>query len=204
MKPVIFFYLTDRCTIRSRLPGGPRRDSREEFPAPSAAPGRGDPGAWPRPALRPSSRACGLAAWLVLALSLSPARAAAGDVYRSVDADGNVSFGDRPIDDRAEPVHVPAPRRAGTDVYEQHRRTARAVEAYASERRERAQLRAERAEEVRERKRRCAVARDEQSRIETAAHLYYRDDEGNKRVIDGAEYDAVIEHARNAVESWCS
>jgi len=140
---------------------------------------------------------------MVLALLLAPVPVMAGDVYRSVDAEGNVSFADRPSDDRAEPLHVPATRRSGAAVYEQHRRTERAVEAYAAERRERAQVRAKHAEEVRERKRKCAVARDEQTRIETAAHLFYRDEHGNKRVIDGAEYDAVIDRARAAVESWC-
>lgn len=145
-----------------------------------------------------------MAAGVLLALLFGALPGTAGEVYRTVDAEGNVSFGDRPQGDTAERMDLPTKLPSGSDVRKQHQRTERAVEAYASERRERAQARAARAEEARERKRKCSAARDEQQRIETAAHLFYRDEQGNKRIIDGAEYDAVIEDARATVDTWCS
>ena len=139
-----------------------------------------------------------------MAVLLIGANTATGEVYKWVDEDGNVHFGDRPQADDAQVIDPkPAPP-ASTGARQRYERTQRVLEAFTAERKEREDARHARREEAEERKRKCSVAQAEQQRRETSAHLYYRDDAGNKRIIEGAEYDAAIKDARDAVTHWCS
>ena len=78
------------------------------------------------------------------------------------------------------------------------------LEAFTAERKEREDARHARREEAEERKRKCSAAQAEQQRRETSGHLYYKDENGNKRILEGAEYDAAIKEAQDAVKHWCS
>jgi hypothetical protein len=121
-----------------------------------------------------------------------------------VAPDGSVSFSDAPAGPDAERVRLPSAQ--GSDERSGHmrqHRLERALEAYATERRERAERRAQQDHERAERTRMCLAARDENARLEQAAHLYYRQPDGTKRIIDGAEHAAVMAEAKAAVEAWC-
>ncbi len=139
----------------------------------------------------------------LLALTAVPLTVTGGEVYKWVDQNGKVTYGDHPQGTRAEKVEVGRAPEVSRELREQHLRTQRALEAYATERAERQDARVARAAEVAERKRNCTRARDEQRRREQAAHLYYLDEQGNKRIIDGAEYEAAQEEARSAVRNFC-
>lgn len=129
----------------------------------------------------------------------------AGGVYKWVDADGQVHFGDRPPDRGAEQVEVPnnpvAPAAPdATDPLEQQDRLLRAYEA---ERQERQEREAERRAEAEQRARRCVEARDRLRRYEQAGYLYRLDPSGERVIASDAEREQSTAAARAAVEQWC-
>lgn len=132
------------------------------------------------------------------------APAPAADVYKWVDEDGKVHFGDRPQGGNAEVMTVRPAAVPSGGGRARHERTERLLESLKSEREERRDAYAAAEAEKRERKQKCTVAKAELSRRESAAHLFYRDADGNKRVIDGEEYEAAIQEARDAVAHWCA
>jgi hypothetical protein len=134
---------------------------------------------------------------------LHAADATAADVYKWVDEDGKVHFGDKPQAAGAEAIEVNPSAPAATGARQRHERTQRVLDAMTSERKDREQARQASREEAAERKRKCGVARAELHRRETSNHLFYRDEEGNKRIIGGEEYEAAIQEARDAVTEWC-
>ncbi|MCZ6771596.1 MAG: DUF4124 domain-containing protein [Proteobacteria bacterium] len=129
---------------------------------------------------------------------------AAGDVYKWVDENGKVHFGDKPQAEDAQVIEVKPSAPPAAGARQRHERTQRVLEAMTAEREEREHASQAAREEATRRKRKCGLARAELNRRQTSAHLFYRDEEGNKRVIEGAEYDAAIQEARNAVTEWCS
>lgn len=128
---------------------------------------------------------------------------AAADVFKWVDEQGNVHFGDRPQGSDAQALTVRPAAVPASGGRARHERTERLLESLKSEREERRDAYAAAERDKAERKRKCAVARAELNRRETSAHLFYRDAEGNKRIIEGEEYDAAIAEAREAVDHWC-
>jgi hypothetical protein len=105
---------------------------------------------------------------------------------------------------RTERLDLPAATAPDPSALQREERVRRMVDAYASERREREDARAAAAAAEDEREQRCLAAQRERDRIEHAGHLFYRDAAGNKRVIEGAEYDEVIARARADVDAACS
>ena len=137
-------------------------------------------------------------------ISLQAEDVAAGDVYKWVDENGKVHFGDKPQAEDAQVIEVKPSAPPAAGARQRHERTQRVLEAMTAEREEREHASQAAREETTRRQRKCGLARAELNRRQTSAHLFYRDEDGNKRVIEGAEYDAAIQEARNAVTEWCS
>ncbi len=137
----------------------------------------------------------------VLAATTAPTDAT--EVYRWVDADGRVHFGDRPRQADAEAVDIAPPVRGGGISRQRRQRTLRLLEAYAAEREERAVARREEAAREAERRTKCEQARTRRYRYEHAQRIVRRDEDGNRVVLDGEDYDAIIRSSREAVEKWC-
>lgn len=137
---------------------------------------------------------------LLLLVAVSAARA---EIYRWVDEQGNVHYGDRPAGRSAESVDVaPGPARDP----EAARRRARQrklldvmEEEQQIERRQEQQAQAER----KERERKCRIARDRLDGYRRANVLYDYDASGNRRYLDDTERERAMAEARRAVEHWC-
>jgi Domain of unknown function (DUF4124) len=74
-------------------------------------------------------------------LFLASISAAGDEVYKWVDKDGRVSFGDRPDNQTAEPVKIPRTPPPSREVELQRLRTKRTLDSYAAERAERTEKR---------------------------------------------------------------
>lgn len=172
-----------------------RKASREEFPG-SARPAVA---AWCG-GRRCAGRAARAVATLLLTALLMPAGAA--DVYRWVDESGQVHFGDRPPAKGAEQLTVPSSPPAAADGARLER-TRRLLDAFAAERAERREERAEAAARKAARQQRCAQARRNRASFENASRVVRYDDAGNRIVLDGEAYDAAHRRVVENVEQWC-
>ncbi len=134
---------------------------------------------------------------------------ARGEIYRWVDGDGKVHFGDRPPPRASESVPLPdsAPPRLSVDERrrreERRRAQRRLLEVYREERRAAEAARDEAQRQEAERERRCAAARQRLADYERAQGLYDTLPDGSRRYLSRAERRAETEKARQAVAHWC-
>jgi hypothetical protein len=143
--------------------------------------------------------------WIYLLLFVV-GTAAGAEVYRSVDANGNVIYSDRPANDDAQTIFIDTAIATPTvaedensdDVPNQENlylevdgpEVATEVGPSAE------QIAAERMEN-------CGIARDREARY-IAAHRIYRGTEDNREYLTDAELDEIRAQAAADVEEWCS
>ncbi len=128
-------------------------------------------------------------------------------VYRWVDDQGRVHFGDKPPDkERAESIDTtasPAPARPAPNAAERRDKQQRLLRAWEEERRQREEAQAKNKEEQERRENNCRIARDRLRSYRDAGYLYDLDAKGERRVFSYAERDAAIKEMEAAVAQWC-
>ena len=135
--------------------------------------------------------------------------AAAAKVYKWVDENGDVHFGDRPTRNNAQELEIkvqepvapaavpgqPPPRNQVrtniSDVMEEERLRRRKAREQEKEARE-------------SRQRNCVLARDKLRSYQESDYLYDIDSEGKRRVLSKAERAAAERDARDDVTRFCS
>ncbi|MFL2546444.1 MAG: DUF4124 domain-containing protein [Candidatus Rariloculaceae bacterium] len=144
------------------------------------------------------------ASWIYL-LMLVAGVASGAEIYRSVDADGNVIYSDRPAGDDAETIFIdtatatPAPSAASGPVpdEDQGQMSADVTDS------ETAPDSGPTAEELAaQREENCAIARDRNERY-MIAHRVYRGDEENREYLTDDELTAIRAESAADVEEWC-
>ncbi len=163
----------------------------------------------PRQIASISARMCRAAFVLTLWLGIATG-ALADKVYKWVDQDGNVHFGDQPSSDTAQeleirskasppaaaPSRVPGPSAPNTnglsisDVMEEERLRRKKARAREKQVRE-------------ERMRNCLLARDRLRSYEESNLLYDIDSSGKRRILSDAERNAAEREARAEIEHFC-
>lgn len=127
----------------------------------------------------------------------------AGDVYKEIDAQGNVVYSDRPRDAAAKRLDVDssktdpaaiAARREALDKSRENRKEAQVKAAANSERKR---------DLAAQRKANCEKARAYQQRVETAHRLYDVDADGNRNYYSAAQHDAALAKASKQIKEWC-
>jgi hypothetical protein len=133
---------------------------------------------------------------------LTVTQAAATEVFRWVDEDGQVHFGDRPRAADARSIQV-EPKAVGAMDPERRQTTRRLLEAF--ERKRERQREADAAEERREqeRARRCAEARRLRRGVDHPGPVYREGADGSRSYLDDGERAAARAQAQRALERWC-
>jgi Domain of unknown function (DUF4124) len=144
------------------------------------------------------------AALLALALTV-PAAVLASDIYKWVDENGVVHFGDRPADDVVvEVVHISSERTNPAAV--QARVQARMKAATAAEETvPGAEALTEEEIEARERERaeKCTMYKERLQTFLTSRRLYREDESGERVYLDEAETLAARDEVQQQVLEYC-
>lgn len=143
-----------------------------------------------------------LAAVLALTLAGTPALA---EVYKWVDAEGNVHYGDRPPSEGRETRSLdltPAPDR-DSDHGSRSLKQRRLLEAFEAERAERELAESEAAEAKRERVHKCDQARRTLANFERANVIYTTDDSGARNYMSDGERREAAANARAWIARHC-
>ena len=140
--------------------------------------------------------------WLYLVL-LVVCSVSDAQIYRSVDADGNVTYSDRPAGDDIETIFmdtaIATPVAADAADNEDSEAGAAAAEDEVDE----VVYAGPSAEEIAaERMENCGLARDREERYLTA-HRIYTGSEAEREYLNDAELDAIRLQATADVEEWC-
>lgn len=141
---------------------------------------------------------------ILLALNLLAGSAVAAEVYKWKDAEGHLHFGDRPptAEGDAESVTIRSGAPAAANGNSQER-LRQVLDGFTKEReaREASQAAAQDAQQQREQA--CTRAKARQYSAEHSNFLFVYTPTGERRVLEGAEYNNVIAKARQAVADSC-
>jgi hypothetical protein len=137
--------------------------------------------------------------WLYLLLLVAGSVSGA-QIYRSVDADGNVIYSDRPAGDDVETIFIDT---ATATPVPADTADSEAGAAAAEDEVDEVVYAGPSAEEIAaERMENCGLARDREERY-LVAHRIYRGSEAEREYLDDAELDAIRLQATADVEEWC-
>ena len=134
----------------------------------------------------------------------------AGGVYKWVDSNGKVHYGDRPpTASKSKSVDVAPPSGANTNALSEAERAERRrqlLHAFEAERVERAKKRAQKramAEKRKQRQRECAFAREDLDRLGRAGYIYDYDHTGQRRILSDDEREAYVQKFKDGVSKHC-
>jgi len=134
-------------------------------------------------------------------------------VYRWVDEDGHVQFGDRPPQaSSAEEIKIkgkpkPTPAVSGAKESTTKNRLIkqqRMLDAFREEREDKQQKNKERKEKQAKRVKDCAYAQDRLREYLRSPHLYEPLPDGKRRILTNEEAKKEIESAKRRIKRLCS
>ncbi len=148
-----------------------------------------------------------LTALLALLVSVAPLSAGYAGVYRWVDEQGRVHFGDRPppksSSENVDIKNDPSPGAPAPNAEERRDKQQRLLRAWEEERQQRKEASAKAKEDKKRQKQRCAVARDRLRTYKDASYLYDLDKDGNRKVISDADKQRAIRELEEAIKRHC-
>ncbi|MCW8847215.1 MAG: DUF4124 domain-containing protein [Sedimenticola sp.] len=142
-------------------------------------------------------------------LLFSMLQVAEAAVFRWVDAQGRVQFGDRPPpDQQAEELEIKSSPSGRGDpdsqtTQERNERRQKILESYQDEREEKRQAQKKRDAKAAQRKIRCAEARNRLHEYERATALYELQSDGSRVYLTKEQFESQIETARASVKKLC-
>jgi len=136
----------------------------------------------------------------IVTLSLLAVSAQAGEVYRSIDAQGNMVYSDRPASEDSTKVTIrtstPAPRAPSTREAASGEPAADLPDQATINAAERAQLAEDRAAN-------CTIATERNTRYSTSRRLYREGEDGERVYLNDAELTEARNNAQAEVSRWC-
>jgi hypothetical protein len=138
-----------------------------------------------------------LIAWLGFA-------AASAEIYKWIDEEGRVHYGDKPMGGTAEQLKLREQPSADDNAETRRAKRDRLLEIFDEQRAEREALAAKQRAEREERRLRCEEAKRRQQKYETASAIFEKDDNGNRRILSDEEHAMVRRVSAEEVQRWCS
>ena len=140
--------------------------------------------------------------WLYLLLVVAGS-AAGAQIYRSVDADGNVTYSDRPAGDDVESIFIDTATATLVAANAADNEATEAGATAAEDEADEVVYAGPTTEEIAaERMENCGLARDREERY-LAAHRIYMGSEAEREYLSDAELDGIRLQATADVEEWC-
>jgi len=143
-----------------------------------------------------------------LTLALAASGALASDIYKWVDENGNVQYGDRPDGNPEAQRLAIASRSTDPARVKSEIESVAATRAKSAERREAADAdaatQAQARAEAEERAQKCASYRQTLQKLVTSRRLYRQDDNGERVYLDDTEAQAARERAEEQVNEYCN
>ena len=146
---------------------------------------------------------------LITGLLLSifiPVQTLHAEIYKWIDKNGNVHFGDKPDEDadNVESVEIRQSTPRSDPVLERRLDEQNKVLKVLEEDREEREADREKADKEREvRKKKCDWARDYKRRLDSAGPIYKLDKEGNRVYFNEEENKAERRKVEDLLRKWC-
>ena len=137
-------------------------------------------------------------------LLLAVSAAAWGGIYKWVDDNGQVHYGERPPQagggEQVEVEPGPAPDAAAAQRRAKQQKFMRAID---EERRVQESARQKAEQKAAQRQRRCARARDRLRTYQRSNRVYRLDAQGNRVFLPDSSREQAIRQSRQEIQRWC-
>jgi len=127
----------------------------------------------------------------------------AAEVYKWIDEDGKVHYGDRPGNNSAEEIKLKKVPERDAGLTERRETQQKMLDIYQEERVEKQEQLTKLKEEQKLRKAHCQTARRTLAEIKAARYLFEIEENGERRVISDDERTAAEQEAVVQIERWC-
>jgi len=139
----------------------------------------------------------------VACLLLIPVGPLAAGIFKWVDDNGKVHYGDRPGGADAEPVQVNTTPPADSARQKRNQRRDKLLKIYQEERSERKGIAEKQRAASKKRKANCAKARNIAGAYDGVGRIYDEGENGERAYLDEAAVSAEKQRALQAVADWC-
>jgi Domain of unknown function (DUF4124) len=146
------------------------------------------------------SRACLLGALAVLA---APAHAIGADVYKTVDASGNVVYSDHPSSPKSQKMTLPVQQADPSEAARLAKQHALQDADYAQRSRQEADEQGRQEAQSRQDAARCTSARNRYFSLRDVRRIFHLDADGNRVFYSDEEADAMRAAAKQEMELAC-
>lgn len=140
---------------------------------------------------------------LAVMLLLAWGCASAADVYKWVDENGRVHYGDQPGNASAREITLPATQPMDEAVRARGQKQKKLLQVFEEERQEKHEQEARAKAEQQKREQECALAKVRLKNYESAGEPAANNKNSKERTLAKLEYKQVLEDAKQAVEHWC-
>ena len=137
---------------------------------------------------------------MMLLLSCAAAASAAG-VYKWLDENCKVHYGDQPGNSSAREVILPATPAPDENQRAHEQKQKKLLQVFEQERQEKSEQEAKAEQQKREQE--CTLAKARLKNYEQAGELTTKDKDGKERTLSKSEYKQALDDAKQAVEHWC-
>ncbi len=146
-----------------------------------------------------------LTAVLVLSASLA-SNAAAGEIYKWTDEDGNVNYTDKPMGPSSEHLDITSRSTdsAGVQAQTQARLDRQSAAAEEAANAPAGPTRDELRADARERSEKCNLYQERMTRFVRSRHLYREDENGERVYLDESEKSAAEQQVKDQIAEYCN
>ena len=139
----------------------------------------------------------------VMVLLLACGAASAAGVYKWVDENGKVHYGDHPGNSSAREVTLPAAPAPDENQRAREQKQKKLLQVFEEERQEKREQEVKAKAEQQKREHECTLAKARLKSYEQAGELTTKDNDGKERTLSKSEYKQALDDAKQAVEHWC-
>lgn len=146
--------------------------------------------------------------FLLLMLLGATSTTYAGKVYKWVDSEGNVHYGERPPTGQGEQMRVPrsspyqpAPTPSSSNKMDA---TNKLLDSIESERKEKQQAEQKATAEKEAKAKNCSKAKSYAASLRQGGRRFEVDEQGNRNYLDEAEIQKRLNEAEAMVKKWCN
>ncbi len=135
-------------------------------------------------------------------LLITPAHA---EIYKWVDDQGKVHYGDKPVaDSKQVEVKEEASKGQKISAEERRERRQRLLDAFAEDREKKKEQKAKQAKKQAKINRQCVLARDHLKNYRKAGSLYKLDKDGNRIILSSEERRLTTERLQAQIDKYCN